>query len=243
MARFTGLPAARETMLDVVPGLHTSIVELSGQQQTSWREHSAVAITVLCMKGDLRVDIDKPMFSTILGPGEMYTIPANVVYRIGAMDAGTKFLLVQAGLPWDMTEATVARGERDEFLRTLSAPEPLATPVAPDTAFDQYSPGYTRVDVVAKTQSLRLLILGLGEFRCVPWHTHDEIRDTFFCIEGPMRVETDHPRQTHVLLPGDTCDVDARQPHFVAGTQGNPCIFLVMQGIGLYNYVPATPAS
>ena len=82
------------------------------------------------------------------------------------------------------------------------------------------------------------LILGLGEFRCVPWHTHDEVTDTFFCIEGPMRVEVSDPDHTYVLLAGQTCEVPARRPHFVSGTSGNPCVFLVMQGIGQYNYVP-----
>lgn len=53
-----------------------------------------------------------------------------------------------------------------------------------------------------------------------------------------MRVETRDPDATYVLMPGDTCRAIAGQPHFVSGTYGNPCLFLVVQGTGQYNYVP-----
>jgi len=186
----------------------------------------------------LRIDIDRPMFAADLAPGEMYTFPPNLTYRLGAMSVDAAFLVVRSGVPWDLQEGSVAHVDREPFLRDAPAIAPVAFDDTVDANFGAYTAGYTRVDVLARTDRLRCLILGLGEKRCVPWHSHSEIDDTFFCIEGPMRVETRDPDATYVLMPGDTCRAIAGQPHFVSGTYGNPCLFLVVQGTGQYNYVP-----
>jgi mannose-6-phosphate isomerase-like protein (cupin superfamily) len=187
----------------------------------------------------LRVDIDQPMYGQDLAPGALYAVPANLVYRLSAPSADTTFLLIKVGSDnRGRCLAQVAQDDRRPFLTTLRPSEPPRVDGVVDKQFENYAPGYTRVDVIAKTSSLRLLILGLGDFRCVPWHTHDDVTDTFFCLERPMRVEVSGPVDTYVLLPGQTCEVEANRAHFVSGTQGNPCTFLVMQGIGTYNYVP-----
>lgn len=229
---------ASETVLRQVPGLSASVCRLQAGQATSWQVHSSSSVIVLCTTGVLRVEIDQPMYSVDLAPGERYAVPANLAYRLAAWSAEAGFLLIRSGTAGDQRETAVRELDREVFLRTE---QPAASPAfngAVDKNYERFKPGYTRVDVLAKTERLRFLILGLGQFRCVPWHTHDEVTDTFFCIEGPMRVEVSDPDHTHVLLAGQTCEVPARRPHFVSGTSGNPCVFLVMQGIGQYNYVP-----
>jgi quercetin dioxygenase-like cupin family protein len=56
-------------------------------------------------------------------------------------------------------------------------------------------------ETIAEAPNLRL---ALGEGQCVPWHYHNNITDTFFCMEGPMQVTTRDPEQVHVLAPGGT---------------------------------------
>ena len=56
---------------------------------------------------------------------------------------------------------------------------------------------------VAEGADLRVTILTLDVGECVPWHFHNEISDDFFCMEGPMVVETRAPRNEYVLRPGE----------------------------------------
>jgi quercetin dioxygenase-like cupin family protein len=230
-------PATEKTLASV-PGLSVSTHTLAMPLATSWRSHCAATVFVLCLEGRLRIDIDKPMYAADLAPGEMYTFPPNLAYRLGAVSGDAQFVVIRAGAPWDLRETTVAHADRELFLRDAPTLQTVAFDGAVDRDFDAYEAGYTRVDVLARAERLRCLILGLGEKRCVPWHSHAEVDDTFFCLEGPMRVETRDPDASYVLMPGDTCEASAGQPHFVSGTHGNPCLFLIVQGVGQYNYVP-----
>lgn len=93
-------------------------------------------------------------------------------------------------------------------------------------------------EVVAEGADLRVSILTLAAGQCVPWHYHSEISDRFFCMEGPMVVETHAPRATHLLKPGETCMVPPRTTHYVHGQDDGPCRFMIVQGVGVYDFVP-----
>ena len=87
-----------------------------------------------------------------------------------------------------------------------------------------------------KVKELRASILTVGPGQCVPWHHHSEVTDTVFCIEGPMQVETRRPDVTQILQPGKTFKVPAGRPHRVSGLNGGPCRFMIMQGVGKYDF-------
>ena len=93
-------------------------------------------------------------------------------------------------------------------------------------------------ETIAETPNLRVRLLALGEGQCVPWHYHNNITDTFFCMEGPMQVTTRDPDEIHVLAPGATCAVKPGTPHLVTGVNDQPCKFIVVQGVGVYDFVP-----
>jgi quercetin dioxygenase-like cupin family protein len=93
-------------------------------------------------------------------------------------------------------------------------------------------------ELVAEATGLRVQILTLDAGQCVPWHLHSAIADTFVCLDGPMAVQTRDPDGETVLQPGETCAVPARMPHYVSGTNGGPCRFLIVQGVGKYDFVP-----
>ena len=93
-------------------------------------------------------------------------------------------------------------------------------------------------EVVAAVKGLRISILTVGPGQCVPWHHHSEVTDTLFCIEGPMQVETRAPDERRTLAPGDTTAVTPGQPHRVSGVDSGRCKFLIIQGVGNYDYIP-----
>ena len=53
-----------------------------------------------------------------------------------------------------------------------------------------------------------------------------------------MQVTTRNPNGVHVLKPGETYAVAPLIGHRVAGVDDQPCKFMVVQGVGQYDYVP-----
>jgi quercetin dioxygenase-like cupin family protein len=93
-------------------------------------------------------------------------------------------------------------------------------------------------EVLAETPELRMVVLTLAAGQEVPWHWHSNVADRFFCMEGPMVVETRAPREIFELDPGGTCIVPAKRAHRVTGKNGGPCKFGVLQGVGIYDFNP-----
>ncbi len=92
--------------------------------------------------------------------------------------------------------------------------------------------------IVAETPELSVKVFTLARGREIPWHFHSEITDTFFCLEGRLQVETRAPTKRHRLDLGESCAVAAKTAHRVSGVDGGRCRFLIVQGIGAYDYRP-----
>jgi quercetin dioxygenase-like cupin family protein len=93
-------------------------------------------------------------------------------------------------------------------------------------------------EIVAEGADLRVTVLTLASGQCVPWHYHSQITDSFVCLDGPMVVETRAPRALHELSPGQRCAVPPKTAHYVHGKNDGPCRFLIVQGVGVYDFVP-----
>ncbi|MDH3693412.1 MAG: cupin domain-containing protein [Gammaproteobacteria bacterium] len=72
----------------------------------------------------------------------------------------------------------------------------------------------------------------------VPWHFHNHIEDTFYVIEGKLRLFLRDPKEEVHLNPGETYAVAAGRPHLVTNGGDLSATFLVLQGVGEYDYVP-----
>jgi len=55
---------------------------------------------------------------------------------------------------------------------------------------------------------------------------------------GEWYAEWALPDGARVLAPGEVYTVPAGVPHMVSGNAGQPCELLILQGVGVYNYVP-----
>ena len=93
-------------------------------------------------------------------------------------------------------------------------------------------------ELIAEAPGLRVQVLTLGPGQCVPWHRHTEISDTFFCLEGEVVLQTRDPETTLELRAGQRATVPAKQPHRVSGANDTRCSFLIVQGVGEYDYLP-----
>ena len=80
--------------------------------------------------------------------------------------------------------------------------------------------------------------LQLSPSQTVPWHFHTNIADTFYVLEGEMRLFRQKPKEEVRLKPGETFTAVAGRPHLVTNAGKTSLTFLVLQGMGEYDYVP-----
>ena len=90
----------------------------------------------------------------------------------------------------------------------------------------------------AERSGFRISELQISPAQRVPWHYHNNIQDTFYVIEGHLRLFLREPAEEVRLSPGDTYSVSPRRPHMVINGGDGSATFLVLQGVGEYDYVP-----
>ncbi|MEQ8696922.1 MAG: cupin domain-containing protein [Bauldia litoralis] len=93
-------------------------------------------------------------------------------------------------------------------------------------------------EIVAETPELRAVRLTLAPGQVVPWHWHSTIDDRFICLQGAIEIETRAPRTTTRLDPGNEHVVPPKVAHIVRNVAQGTSRFMVIQGIGPYDYHP-----
>ena len=89
----------------------------------------------------------------------------------------------------------------------------------------------------AERPGFRISELQISPTQRVPWHYHSHVRDTFYVIEGSIRLFLRGPKEEVRLGPGETYTVPPRRPHLVLNGGDSSATFLVLQR-GEYDYVP-----
>ena len=84
----------------------------------------------------------------------------------------------------------------------------------------------------------RVSEIHLSSSQQIPWHLHTHISDTFYVMSGEMRLFLQSPKEAMNLLPGDSYCVEAGRPHLVTNAGDELMTFVVLQGVGEYDYVP-----
>lgn len=90
----------------------------------------------------------------------------------------------------------------------------------------------------AERPGFRISELQLSPTQTVPWHFHTNISDTFYVLEGQMRLFLQDPKQDVRLGVGDSFVAVAGRPHLVTNVGEGSLTFLILQGVGEYDYVP-----
>ena len=90
----------------------------------------------------------------------------------------------------------------------------------------------------AARPGFRITEIQLSPTQQVPWHYHSAVQDTFYVLVGNIRIFLQQPKEEVRLAPGQTYSVPAQRPHLVINGGDASATFLVLQGIGEYDYVP-----
>ena len=107
---------------------------------------------------------------------------------------------------------------------------------------EKQNPGDDQIageEAIAEGADLQVTMLTLDRGQSVPWHLHSTITDQFVCLEGCLVVETRSAKGTYKLAVGERCTVGPGVQHLVHVEDYGPCRLLVIQGVGLYDQVPA----
>jgi quercetin dioxygenase-like cupin family protein len=95
----------------------------------------------------------------------------------------------------------------------------------------------------AERPGFRINELQISPSQKVPWHCHNNIQDTFYVLQGRIRIFLREPKEEARLGPGETFSVPPKRPHLVVNGGDTSATFLVLQGIGEYDFVPLVEQS
>src|SRR5262249_10301701 len=93
----------------------------------------------------------------------------------------------------------------------------------------------------AARPGFRITELQISPTQNVPWHYHNKVQDTFYVLDGHLRLFLREPKEEVRLGPGDTYSVKPRRPHLVVNGGGGAATFLALPGIGGGDLVPPGP--
>jgi mannose-6-phosphate isomerase-like protein (cupin superfamily) len=99
-------------------------------------------------------------------------------------------------------------------------------------------PNYSVKDAetVAAGKDVRVRLFTLAPGEVIPWHFHSAIADEFFVLDGELTVETRSPDDRRILSVGERYRVDAQHPHQTSNCGAKDCRFLIVQGVGHYDF-------
>ena len=92
----------------------------------------------------------------------------------------------------------------------------------------------------AERPGFRISEIQISPSQKVPWHYHTNVQDTFYVLQGRIRIFLRDPKEEARLGPGESYAVPPKRPHLVVNGGDASATFLVLQGIGEYDFNPLT---
>jgi quercetin dioxygenase-like cupin family protein len=90
----------------------------------------------------------------------------------------------------------------------------------------------------AERRGFRISEIRLSTTQRVPWHHHSNIEDTFYVLGGRIRISLQLPDEEIELGVGESWGpARSGRPHLVTNASTETAIFLVLQGMGDYDFV------
>jgi len=106
-----------------------------------------------------------------------------------------------------------------------------STPATPESEAE-------RVQRFAERPGFRITELRMSPTQQVAWHSHTNVRDTFYVLEGRVRISLREPNQQIDLAAGESWGpVRSGRPHHVTNPGEEVATFFVLQGLGEFDFV------
>ncbi|MDB5805950.1 MAG: hypothetical protein JWN73_3272 [Betaproteobacteria bacterium] len=97
--------------------------------------------------------------------------------------------------------------------------------------------------LIAEGSDMFVKEFSFGPNEGIPWHSHSQVFDIFYCLEGQLQIESaeianGQARPCVMLDAGESTRIEAGTPHHPSNPGTGPCRFLLIQGIGQYDWLP-----
>jgi quercetin dioxygenase-like cupin family protein len=93
------------------------------------------------------------------------------------------------------------------------------------------------IHVVARGTDVLVREYTLDPGEEVPWHRHSEVSDKYYGLEGVVVIETHDPAARQEIGVGQSATVTPPTVHRVSNPSAQSCRFLLVQGVGNYDFV------
>lgn len=93
------------------------------------------------------------------------------------------------------------------------------------------------IHVVAKGADVLVREYTLDPGEAIPWHRHSNVSDDYYGLKGVVVIETREPAARHEVGAGQSARVTPSTAHHVSNQSDAPCVFLLIQGVGQYDFI------
>jgi mannose-6-phosphate isomerase-like protein (cupin superfamily) len=97
------------------------------------------------------------------------------------------------------------------------------------------------VETVVDAADVKARIFTLAPGDVIPWHYHTETTDHYFVLSGNLTIDRRTPEHRRTLAVGERYQIAAANPHMVSNRGPTDCQFLLLQGVGRYDWKSAEP--
>jgi quercetin dioxygenase-like cupin family protein len=94
-----------------------------------------------------------------------------------------------------------------------------------------------QVETIMANPAIRARLFTLAPQEVVPLHRHSEITDHYFVLRGKLTIETRLAETHKDLRTGDRFQIAPGIDHQLANNGQCDCEFLLLQGIGMYDWI------
>jgi quercetin dioxygenase-like cupin family protein len=95
------------------------------------------------------------------------------------------------------------------------------------------------VEPVMIGTDVRARLFTLAPGNVIPWHSHSEAADHYFVLQGELTVSTRVPEEIRAVGVGHNYRIPPGRPHLIANRSTANCQFLLLQGVGRFDWVKA----
>jgi quercetin dioxygenase-like cupin family protein len=92
------------------------------------------------------------------------------------------------------------------------------------------------VETVVKGTDVQVRVFTLASDETIPWHFHRNSTDYYFVLDGLVSISTREPVLTRKLSIGQSHKITPGTPHLIANGSAEDCRFLLVQGVGTYDW-------
>jgi quercetin dioxygenase-like cupin family protein len=100
-------------------------------------------------------------------------------------------------------------------------------------------PNYTvkNIETVVAGTDVQARIFTLAPGESIPWHRHSESTDHYFVLRGTLTITSRDPDDEHSLEIGGRYKITPGTPHLISNRGAADCSFLLLQGVGKYDFI------